>query len=937
MQKPITKTKASAIGILVLLAFSMVAFTALTPTVSAHTPPEKLNTNAYIVALPTPVGVGQTTLVYMWVNRVFGYYPSGETPGIIAYAAVNNDYRFHNYKLTITAPDGTVTTKTWDIIWDTTSNQGYSFTPTQAGDYLLKFEFPGQDVNTYSHHPQSVMVNDTYLPSSATTVLKVQQEPIFTYPDSYPLPQEYWTRPIFGENPGWWSISSNWLGTGAPGYQGITISYNLGGNGQIWYAGDTVGPMTSHIMWTHPLESGGIVGGDKFEIEGNQYFEGSAYNQRYQNPIIVNGRIYYNEPVSFTGSNLGPLVCQDLRTGQIIWSRKDLPQISFALIWDHEDPNQHGVFPAILATSNFARLFDAETGDALFNVTGVPSGWAVMGPMGEHIRYVFQNLGTSANPNWVIAQWNSTKLWNFGTNPYTNGSLLSPAVINATYLGDSSVQILHSVPLSPLTGGSGTRSTGQSGTIPVGSAVVVNGGVNNASNPQNRFDWSYPVAWRNTMSAAPTIVGAIYKDIMILQNGTLPSQGATFMGTLSQAPYSYFAVNLNPAKGQIGSVIWARTYNPPPNQATVLLAGFDPVNRVFVENLREEQRFVGYSMDSGEKLWTTLAQPDMDYYGSQASGSLTNTFAYGKLYSSAMAGIVFAYDTKTGERVWTYGNGGVPGNDTNSGFQAPGYFPTFINGIGNDVVYLITSEHTVETPVFKGAKTRAINATTREEIWTLNSYVTEFTTSSFAIADGFATWFNSYDNSIYVVGKGASAVTVQAPLTATELGKSIVITGSVKDISSGTTQPEQAARFPNGVPLASDESMTDWMGYVYQQKPLPTNFKGVDVSLDVIDSNGNYRTIGTTTTDARGFFSYHWKPDIEGKYTVIASFKGTEGYWPSAAEAAFAVDPAAPTPTEPQPQPPGTADVYFWYAVGGIIATIAIIGVVIILMLRKKQ
>jgi nitrous oxide reductase len=41
--------------------------------------------------------------------------------------------------------------------------------------------------------------------------------------------------------------------------------------------------------------------------------------------------------------------------------------------------------------------------------------------------------------------------------------------------------------------------------------------------------------------------------------------------------------------------------------------------------------------------------------------------------------------------------------------------------------------------------------------------------------------------------------------------------------------------------------------------------------------------------------------------------------------------------TSAQPQPPGTADVYFWYAVGGIIAAIAIIGIVIIvLMLRKK-
>jgi hypothetical protein len=433
------------------------------------------------------------------------------------------------------------------------------------------------------------------------------------------------------------------------------------------------------------------------------------------------------------------------------------------------------------------------------------------------------------------------------------------------------------------------------------------------------------------MSPAPTIVGAIYEDIMILQNGTLPSQGATFMGTLSSAPYTYFAVNLNPTKGQIGSIIWMKTYDAPPNDATVLLAGFDPVNRVFVENLREEQRFVGYSMDTGEKLWTTLPQPDMDYYGSQGSGSLTNTFAYGRLYSSAMAGIVFCYDTKTGNRLWTYGNGG-PGNSTDSGFQAPGHYPTFINGIGNDVVYLITSEHTVETPVFKGAMTRAINATTGAEIWTLSSYVTEFVTASFAIADGFATWFNSYDDSIYVVGRGATATTVDAPKAAIELGRSLVITGTVYDISAGTKQDEQSARFPKGVPVASDASMTDWMGYVYQQKPLPSNFAGVPVSLDVVDSNGNYRNIGTATTDASGSFSYQWKPDIEGKYTVIATFKGTNGYWPSYAETAFAVDPApvvAPAVTPPQPID------YTLPIAGTGIAAILAVAIVGLLLYRK--
>jgi hypothetical protein len=360
-----------------------------------------------------------------------------------------------------------------------------------------------------------------------------------------------------------------------------------------------------------------------------------------------------------------------------------------------------------------------------------------------------------------------------------------------------------------------------------------------------------------------------------------------------------------------------------------------PVNRVFVEDLRETQNFIGYSLHDGSKIWgPTASQADLDYYGSQASGSLANTFAYGRMYSSAYAGIIYCYDTATGDLLWTYGNGG-PGNSTDSGFQVPGPYPTFINAIGNDVVYAVTSEHTVETPIFKGALTRAINATTGAEIWTLSSYVTEFTTTSFAAADGYATWFNSYDNSIYVVGRGPSRITVNAPSVGMTLGGSVVISGKVTDIAAGTQQAEQAARFPDGVPVASDASMSEWMGYVYQQKPMPTSFTGVTVQLSVIDSNNNFRNIGTATTDATGTYSFQWTPDISGKYLVIASFAGTNGYWPSTAETAFAADAAAThAPTESPPS--SVADQYFIPAFVGLFVLIIIVMILVLLLFRKR-
>jgi hypothetical protein len=126
------------------------------------------------------------------------------------------------------------------------------------------------------------------------------------------------------------------------------------------------------------------------------------------------------------------------------------------------------------------------------------------------------------------------------------------------------------------------------------------------------------------------------------------------------------------------------------------------------------------------------------------------------------------------------------------------------------------------------------------------------------------------------------------------------------------------------------------MQYVYMQFPQPSNAKGVPVTLSVLDSNGNYRDIGTTTSDADGFFRFKWTPDIEGEYTVYASFAGSESYYSSNAVAAFAVDPApAAEPEQPQPQP-SMADQYLLPATGGIIAAVAIVGALIMLMLRKR-
>ena len=124
------------------------------------------------------------------------------------------------------------------------------------------------------------------------------------------------------------------------------------------------------------------------------------------------------------------------------------------------------------------------------------------------------------------------------------------------------------------------------------------------------------------------------------------------------------------------------------------------------------------------------------------------------------------------------------------------------------------------------------------------------------------------------------------------------------DVSTGTKQTEQAADFPNGVPCASDASMGQWMSYVYQQQPLPTNFTGVTVQLAAIDPNGNHIVIGNATTNVDGVFDYAWAaPNIPGSYSIYATFYGTNGYYGSNANTGVYVESAVVTTQQPTASP----------------------------------
>jgi hypothetical protein len=84
-------------------------------------------------------------------------------------------------------------------------------------------------------------------------------------------------------------------------------------------------------------------------------------------------------------------------------------------------------------------------------------------------------------------------------------------------------------------------------------------------------------------------------------------------------------------------------------------------------------------------------------------------------------------------------------------------------------------------------------------------------------------------------------------------------------------------------------------------------------------------------------FTYAWAPDIEGLYTVIATFTGTNSYYGSSAETSFYA--TAPPAVSPTPQATATlsmSEQYFLPAIVGLLVAMIVGFAVVIVVLRKR-
>ncbi len=343
-----------------------------------------------------------------------------------------------------------------------------------------------------------------------------------------------------------------------------------------------------------------------------------------------------------------------------------------------------------------------------------------------------------------------------------------------------------------------------------------------------------------------------------------------------------------------------------------------------------DMKIHGYNMTTGEEIWKS--EPATYPWG--AFCAYQAGIAYGIYYYGSYDGYARAINVTTGQTIWKFYSG-------DSGYETPYGTWAFYGtpAIADGKMYMATTEHTPTNPLTRGNRLYCLNAFTGELLWSIMGCQGQS-----AIADGVLIASDGYSSNMYAFDKGQTATTVSAPDTFVSSGNSVIISGTVMDLS-----PAQ----PN-TPAISDADMTAWMEYIHMQQPLPTGGStypyysvdtpttfsgtGVPVKITAIDSSNNAQDIGTATSDASGFYSISWTPPSAGKYTIMANFEGTNSYFPSYAEAALGVSSSASTPT-PTATPETVKTVNqlpaeTFYVFAAVLAILMI--AVLVLVLRKK-
>jgi hypothetical protein len=860
--------------IALFLTFAMAFSLVALPVVNAHYPPWTRPTWCYVSASPNPIGVNQQVLIAFWVD-------------LIPPTASGRFGDRYTFWVEVAKPDNTNETL-GPFTSDPVGGSYTLYTPTQVGTYTIQSRKDEITLTGVPGRETDSDVNDTVLGSMSDPVyLIVQEEQIQSYQET-PLPTSFWTRPINGMNREWWQVASNWVST-ALQTNGSTTNFGWG-----------TGPETAHIMWTHPIWAGGIIDERFGDIS---YSTGMSYEDfhDFTDLLIIDGKVYYNVggppqaregwyavnlytgETEFFHNTTGPIVQDE---GFDDSGKYAGEWLSFGQIFDYESPNQHGGFAYLWSTygpaPNTWMMFDASTGNYICSIGNVSSGGtAFVDKIGSICRL---SLATTAGVQYLRI-WNTTEaIWfepEFGSYPPRSPTWETTYPGNYYWMWrpdltatfDGRNGFSMNVSLDGTGGRSQAIGSGQTSIR----AVVVDEFVIGGSAGDNNEDGVEPgVMWCLSLK-----------------------------------------------RGDEGKLLWNRTFTPPSSAGNNSISGpvVDPEDGVFFfECTRTRQRWC-YNLETMQLMWGPTAPEDQWlYYG------MDDVIYQGKLFSFGYGGVLTAYDIQTGQIVWNYSAGTLGFEQPYSGAQLS------LGCVADGKLYFYSTEHSSTVPLARGQYVRCINASNGAELWK----ITNWASRCFAIADGYIVTLNHFDMQLYCYGKGPTATTVTASPKASVHGNSVLVEGTVVDTAAGTEQYEQAKRFPNGVPAMSDADMSAWMEHVYMQRPIPSDAKGVEVVLSVLDPNGNYYEVGRTTSDASGMFSCAFTPEVPGKYTIIATFEGSKSYYASYAETAINVEEAPAATPAPTPTPVPMTDMYVMGFGIGIIIAVVVVGLLLVLLLRKR-
>ena len=805
--------------------------------------------------------------------------------------------RWHNFKVTVTKPDGTTETL-GPFTSDDTGGTYTLYTPATLGNYSFVFSFPGETLAgnnpappLFPGAPPNQFIGDYFMPSTSKAAhLTVQQDAIPPIP-TVPLPTSYWTRPVQAGNGVWSSVTGNWLGLGSSIIFANTGDYNITGS----YNPYSEAPIAPHILWTKPVAFGGLVGGEFGGSDTSNYYSTSQYEPKWA-PIIMNGVMYY---VAYPNSYTTPAgwIAVDLRTGATLWTKNTTDVLRCGQLLQMVNPNQFGSIAYLwsnpLAVNPFNtgsgpsisgatwNMWDAKTGNYILSIVNGSTMTLTEDESGDLIGYYVN----ATNPNApTLNMWNSTQAILYYSSQFIPGTTI--ANWNWRPLQNQVIDfkrgIVWTVPLPTSISG-----------VPLPQTLAINN-VNSGV---------------VLLTAVPTSdLAGQFNNGFGIEAGYNANTGAQLW--ITNRTLAAFAKDL------ITSVGYGLEVRLEATEGTIR----------------------AFSLNTGQLAWGPIQLtgdngnfPVPNPYN--PIGGYDTVLAKGTLYIMGFGGDIWAVDVLTGKQLWYTNTNTLVGE---AGSDTPyGVWPLWVfsgGSVSGNGVYLVNVGHEYSPPLFRGAQQLALNTTTGELIWKILGFDV---TNPATIVDGVVTVLNAYDNQLYSYGKGPTQMTVTAPGVGVTTSTPITISGAIVDISAGTKQQAQAANFPNGVPCASDASMSPWMEYVYMQQPFPANATGVPVEIDVLDSNGNYRNIGTATSDLSGKFSFTWTPDIPGDFTVIASFHGSESYYSSYDEAFFTASAPAPTAVPVATAAPSMADQYFVPSVAAIIVVIIVVGAILGILLVR--